>query len=86
MHIRLPEGYAQDNADSPGGLNFGDPGSYQLQMRVTKGADSECELSREFTFGNKGILFIEAKNYSAVNGVFDAIQVRDANTISLKGN
>ena len=86
IRIRLPEGFVLDNADSPGNLDFGDPGSYKLEMRVSNGAEPEFLLKRVFTFGNKGILFIEAKNYSVLKKVFDTIQVRDAHTISLKGN
>jgi len=86
VHIRLPEGFVLDNADSPGGLDFGDAGSYRLEMRVANGAEPEFLLSRVFTFGNKGILFIEAKNYPTLKKVFDTVQVRDAHAISLKGN
>ena len=86
VDIGLPEGYELDNADSPGDLQFGEPGSYKLRMAVTKGAEREFQLFREFTFGNKGILFIDAKNYSVVKRVFDEVQARDGHTISLKGN
>jgi hypothetical protein len=83
IHIRLPEGFALDNADSPGGLNFGDTGSYQLQMTVGNG---ELVTSRDFTFGNRGIIFFEAKNYLILKKIFDQIEVRDTHTISLKAN
>jgi hypothetical protein len=86
VHLVLPEGFALDNADSPGGLDFGDIGSYKLQMKFTKGTEAEFHLSREFTFGNKGILFIEAKNYPVLKKVFGIVQTNDAHTISLKGN
>jgi hypothetical protein len=84
--IKLPEGFVLDNADNPGGLDFGETGSYKLKMQVTKGAEPEFHLSREFTFGNKGILFIDAKNYPVLKRIFGVVQTQDSHTISLKGN
>ncbi len=86
VHIRLPQGFSLDNADSPGSLEFGEPGSYKLMMQVGHGDAPEFLLSREFTFGNRGLLYFEAKNYSTLKRVFDTIQARDAHAISLKGN
>jgi len=86
VHIRLPQGFSLDNADSPGSLDFGDPGSYKLVMQVAQGAAPEFQLSREFTFGNRGLLYFEAKNYPSLKRLFDTIQARDAHAISLKGN
>lgn len=85
VQIALPEGFVLDNADNPGGLDFGDIGSYRLKMQVTQGAEPEFHFTREFTFGNKGILFIDAKNYQVVKKVFGIVQTQDAHTISLKG-
>jgi hypothetical protein len=86
VRIALPEGFVLDNADNPGGLDFGETGSYKLKMQVTKGGEPEFQLFREFTFGNKGILFIEAKNYPVLKRVFGVVQTQDSHTISLKGN
>ena len=86
VHIRLPQGFSLDNADSPGSLDFGDPGSYKLVMQVAQGAAPEFQLSREFTFGNRAMLYFEPKTYPTLKRVFDTIQSRDAHAISLKGN
>jgi hypothetical protein len=86
IHIGLPEGFALDNADSPGSLDLGEAGSYKLSMKVAQGSVPDFQLSREFVFGNRGILYFPAKNYPAVKQAFDAIQARDAHAISLKGN
>jgi hypothetical protein len=83
VHIRLPEGFALDNADSPGGISFGDTGSYQLHMTIGNG---ELVTSRDLTFGNHGSIFFEAQYYPTLKKVFDQIQVRDAHTLSLKAN
>jgi len=55
-------------------------------MGVTKGAEPEFQMHREFTFGNKGLLFFKAESYATLKRIFDSIQVRDTHTISLKGN
>lgn len=86
IHIRLPEGFALDNADNPGGMDFGETGSFRLEMRIANGADQELQADRELTFGKKGLLFFQQQNYAALKRIFDAIQVRDAHTISLKEN
>ena len=86
VSIRLPQGFVLDNADSPGDLNLGKPGAYHVKMIVTKGSSSELQVTREFTFGNEGNIYYQAKDYSALKGVFDAIEVRDRHAISLKGN
>jgi hypothetical protein len=86
IHIRLPEGFALDNADSPGNLNIGQPGSYVVNMTIGNGNQPELTTTREFTFGNKGILFFPQNSYAGLKKVFDEIQVRDGHSISLKGN
>jgi hypothetical protein len=83
IHIHLPEGFALDNADSPGGINFGDTGAYQLRMTVGNG---ELATARDLTFGNGGIIFFEPKYYPTIKKIFDQIQARDTHTISLKAN
>lgn len=84
VDIGLPKGFALDNADSPGGLEFGNPGYYHLQIAVTRGDNPEIQTHREFIFGSKAMLAFQPQNYPALKRVFDAIQVRDAHTISLK--
>ena len=86
VHITLPEGFSLDNADSPGSLDFGEPGTYTLEMRIRNGASPEIQVSREFTMGKKGFLFFQPTTYPTLKKVFDEIQVRDAHTVSLKGD
>jgi hypothetical protein len=83
IRIRAPKGFALDNADSPGGMNFGQTGAYELRLGVDK---DEIVTLRELTFGNQGVIFFQPKDYTAVKRVFDQIQIRDAHTISLKAN
>jgi hypothetical protein len=86
IHIALPDGYTLDNAESPGGLTFGDPGSYVLTIGVTKGEHPELVTNREFTFGNNGYLTFPVKSYASLKAVFDQIHLRDAHTLSLIQN
>jgi transglutaminase-like putative cysteine protease len=80
--FEFPPGFALDNAESPGSLNFGAPGAYKIQM-MTKGAH-ELITDREFTFGNNGQILFETDAYPQLKKIFDEVQRRDDHTISLK--
>jgi hypothetical protein len=82
VSIALPQGFALDNANDPGGLNFGAPGEYKLKLSVR--GQSELVAERELTFGKQGIFFFESKAYAQLKVVFDEIHRRDNHTISLK--
>ena len=86
VHIEFPYGFELENADSPGSFDFGDPGAYQLTMTVKTGAGTELIVSREFTFGAKGILAFQVAAYPSLKKVFDEVQLRDSHTLSLRGN
>jgi hypothetical protein len=85
IHIALPEGFTLDSADSPGGLDFGDPGAYKLEI-VVKQDKRELVTSREFTFGNKGLLEFKANSYPTLKKIFEEIRLRDTHSLALKGN
>jgi hypothetical protein len=80
--IELPAGFALDNAEAPGSLNFGNPGEYQVKI-MTRGS-RELILERDLTFGKDGNILFPADAYPQVKKVFDEIQKRDGHTISLK--
>jgi hypothetical protein len=86
ISIALPEGFELDNAESPGNLDFGEPGSYKFNISVAQGPAPSLLISRELVFGDKGLLFFAQANYGTLKKIFDEIQVRDAHSISLKGN
>src|SRR5260370_42697534 len=54
VSIDIPDGFVLDNAENPGGINFGAPGSYELKMSVSSGRELICE--RDLTFGKEGFL------------------------------
>ena len=86
VSMRLPKGFVLDNADSPGDLDLGNPGSYHVKLTIHNGPDPELQITREFTFGNEGHILYRAQEYAALKRAFDMIQVRDGHAISLKGN
>jgi hypothetical protein len=50
---------------------------------LTRGG-KELILDRDFTFGKEGRIFFGAENYQQLKKVFEEIQKRDDDTISLK--
>ncbi len=82
VSVKLPEGFALDNAENPGDMKFGAPGEYKLDI-LTQG-QSVLVAERELTFGNKGIFYFDPKGYRQVKAVFDEIHRRDNHVISLK--
>lgn len=84
--IGLPEGFALDNADAPGSLNFGKPGRYEIKMSVTKSDHPELTYIRTLVFGNESAISFDASAYPSLKKAFDLVQTNDAHTIALKGN
>lgn len=85
IEIGLPDGFKLDNADNPGTLDFGNPGSYKLEM-VVRQDKGELVTTRELTFGNKGELMFKAETYPTLKKIFEEIRLRDTHSLSLKGN
>ena len=87
MHIRIPEGFALDNAANPGSVDFGKQGSYMIKMEVATPKDppgpTELSVTRDLTFGSSGHLEFAVANYQALKTIFNDIQVRDGHMMSL---
>jgi hypothetical protein len=79
--FELPPGYALDNAESPGSLNFGAPGAYKIKLMTNS---HQLISDREFTFGSNGQILFETNTYAQLKKIFDEVQRRDEHTISLK--
>jgi hypothetical protein len=78
--IELPAGFALDNADQPGDINFGDVGYYKINIGVTK--DQRMMIyKRRFRFS--GMLFPK-NTYAELKRVFDAVNQIDNHVITLK--
>jgi hypothetical protein len=80
--ISLPDGFTLDNAENPGNLNFGDPGSYALNMKISGRGVLLCE--RQFTFGNNGAFLFAKAAYPQLKKLFDEIHRRDSHTLSIR--
>jgi hypothetical protein len=81
IHIQLPDGWALDNADNPGSMDFGQVGSYDVKLTINK--DNDLFSSRQLAFGRAGALYFAAANYPVVKKVFDEIQLRDSHSLSI---
>ncbi|MCE5308358.1 MAG: DUF3857 and transglutaminase domain-containing protein [Acidobacteriales bacterium] len=80
--IRFPEGYALESAENPGSIDFGKPGSYSLQMGLSKDGALVCR--RELIFGRNAMLHFPVQSYKDVKTVFDEIHRRDTHTLALR--
>lgn len=82
IHIQLPPHWALDNADSPGRLNFGKAGHYEVIL--TAGKTNDMVSKRELVFGASGMIKFQPDAYAVIKKVFDQIQLLDQHSISLK--
>jgi hypothetical protein len=78
--IELPEGYALDNADSPGDITFGEVGHCKVKIGVAQDQRA-LEYKRSFRF--TGLIF-QKETYPNLKQVFDVLHQRDNHTITLK--
>jgi hypothetical protein len=53
-------------------------------MAVQQGTAPLLAVSRELTFGSKGMILFPTSVYPTLKKVFDEIQLRDTHTLSLK--
>ncbi|HYZ86219.1 MAG TPA: DUF3857 and transglutaminase domain-containing protein [Bryobacteraceae bacterium] len=80
--VEFPEDFRLEKPESPGSLNFGQPGSYNSLYRVRN--DRELLVSRKFTFGAKSMLVFSKDMYPTLKRVFDEIHRLDGHSIALK--
>lgn len=80
VSIDLPPGYLPENAEQPGSVTFGDAGTYQVSLDLTK--DTKTLIyKRNFRFV---VLMIPKGAYSNLKAIFGAIHESDNHTITLK--
>lgn len=82
--IDLPQGFALDNADSPG--SFTDPQKItSLAIRIGTDKDQTVlDYQRSFYFGGGGNIIFPTAAYQPLKGLFDAFQKADSHIITLK--
>jgi hypothetical protein len=83
VEIKLPEGFALDNADAPAPLGAGKVSQYTARVAVTK--DQRTLIyNRTFTFGTPEIILFPKSTYPALKEYFDQLNKADSHTITLK--
>ncbi|MDT5268164.1 MAG: hypothetical protein QOH49_350 [Acidobacteriota bacterium] len=85
VEITLPEGFALDNAESPGGFNGGDLSKYEPSAGITQDGRTLI-YTRKFYFGKGGdnTLRFPVNVYPNLKNYFDEVSKRDGHTIALK--
>jgi hypothetical protein len=81
--IDLPAGWELDQPVRPEGGNFGDAGSYTVEVRKTVDG-RKLIYKRRFEWAKKGWLLVPVAEYPKVKNIFDMIHEQDAYTIALK--
>ncbi|MBC8031854.1 MAG: DUF3857 domain-containing protein [Pyrinomonadaceae bacterium] len=82
VSIKLPKGYATDNADVPPPINAG-VSQYKVRMGVTKD-NSALIYNRSFSFGGQSILLFPPETYADMKRLFDELNKSDNHTIALR--
>jgi hypothetical protein len=81
--ISLPKGYALDNPDAPAPISAVPVSNYAVKIQAT--VDGTIMIyHRDFFFGGNGSIFIPVESYSQVKRLFDAVNVADNHTVTLK--
>jgi hypothetical protein len=86
LRIELPKGFSLENAEQPGDFSFGDAGEYKLSMKLQDGPATQLLISRELTFGAKGLIYFKAAVYPKLKGIFEEVRLRDTHSLSLREN
>jgi len=84
IEIALPPGFDLDNADAPG--DVADPrkiGELNVRLAVDK-AHNTLKYSRKFHFGGGGNVLFGSQTYTPLKALFDAFNIADSHTITLK--
>jgi Transglutaminase-like superfamily len=80
--IRLPKGYALDNADRPAPINAG-ISKHEVHMGISND-QTTLHYSRSFFFGQRDVLLFNVDKYELLKRLFDEISKADNHMITLK--
>ncbi|MDT7807210.1 MAG: hypothetical protein QOJ70_1023 [Acidobacteriota bacterium] len=85
VRIELPEGFALDSPESPGGVNGGEVSKYEPLAQVTKDGRTLI-YTRKFYFGKGGgePLLFPVSSYPSLKNYFDQVNKEDGHTLALK--
>ena len=81
--IELPSGFALENADAPYPITDKQGiGVHKVNIGVRN--DKELVYSREFSFGNNGLVRFQSASYPALKGLFEAFNKADVHQLTLR--
>jgi uncharacterized protein DUF3857/transglutaminase superfamily protein len=82
VRIQLPEGFELEDAESPGGINFGPAGHYQVRLVKTIG--HALKYNRKLVFGDGGYILFPVERYPLVKEAFDQCHREDNHAVTLR--
>jgi hypothetical protein len=81
--IELPDGFALENADAPYPISDKQGiGVHKVSIGVRD--NKELIYSREFSFGNNGLVRFQSASYPALKGLFEAFNKADVHQLTLR--
>jgi hypothetical protein len=83
IDLTLPAGFELDHGDSPAPINIPPTVKYVVRIGFDK-AHNLVQYRRQFIFGDKDMLFFEAKVYPNLKKVFDTIHEADNHMLTFK--
>ena len=83
VFIKLPPGYALDNADAPSPFDSSGISGYKPTLASVDGGKALL-FKREFYFGGKNSIIFPVASYDRLKTYFDVLHKSDTHTITLK--
>jgi hypothetical protein len=83
IEIKLPKGYALDNADRPAPIDVGEICRHTINMGITTD-QTTLIYKRNFFFGGQDAILFPVENYEQIKRLFDEISKADNHMITLK--
>jgi hypothetical protein len=83
ISIELPAGFSLENADAP--MSIADKqgiGVHKVKIGIRDG--KELVYSRDFSFGNNGLVRFPSASYPALKGLFEAFNKADVHQLTLR--
>lgn len=82
VSIVFPAGFVLDKGENPGRVDFGKPGYYDVKLGIRN--KNELLITRDFIFGQEGMLGFQREAYPTLKAVFDAIHGEDTVALTLR--
>jgi hypothetical protein len=83
ISIELPSGFSLENADAPSPISD-KQGIGVHKVRIALRGANELIYSRDFSFGNNGLVRFPSGSYLALKGLFEAFNKADVHQLTLR--